>query len=191
MDNVTARLEQFRQAINAQADREAAELTHQYEEKRAAAQKEKSERFSGEALAEIKNERARTAAYFRKELSRCEFDRKNAVLAHRNQLLEQLFTEIRQRLSQWTQTPDYTGYLSRALEKAKQELGEDIVIYARPADIPAVKSLTELPVEQDNSISLGGINAGCPEKGLFADYTLDSRLAEQKDAFPNRSELRL
>ena len=84
-----------------------------------------------------------------------------------------------------------TEYLKKALEKAQQELGEDIVIYARPGDIASVRTLTELPVEQDNSISLGGINATCPKNGLFVSYTLDSRLAEQKAKFPDRSELRL
>lgn len=189
MDNLTARLEQFRQAINTQADAEAAEITRQSEEKRAALEKERSERSSGAALGEIRAERSRTAAKFRKELSRCEFDRKNSVLAYRNQLLEQLFGEIRQSISGWTSTPEYAEYLKKALEKARQDLPGDIVICARAADIPAVKALTSLPVEEDNSIILGGISAR--SENLFADYTLDSRLAEQKADFPNRSELRL
>lgn len=189
MDNLTARLEQFRQAINNQADAEAAGITRQAEEKRAALEKEKSERSSGAALGEIRTERARTAAKFRKELSRCEFDRKNNVLAYRNQLLEQLFAEIRRRISAWTSTPEYTEYLKKALEKAQQDIPGNIVINARAADIPAVKALTSLPVEEDNSIILGGISAYAAN--LFADYTLDSRLAEQKADFPNRSELRL
>lgn len=191
MDNMTARLELFRQAINSQADAEAAELTRQYEEKRSALDKEKSERSSGAALSEINAERSRTAAQFRKELSRCEFDRKNAVLAHRNQLLEQLFSDISEKLSDWTCTPEYTAYLSRALEKAQQELGTDIVILARSADVAAVKALTSLPVQEEKSIMLGGISASCPAKGLYADFTLDSRLAARKAEFPRRGELRL
>ncbi len=189
MDNITARLEQFRQAINTQADAEAAELTRQYEEKRSALEKEKSERSSGEALAEIRNERSRCAAHFRKELSRCEFDKKNAVLAHRYKLTEELFGEIRQRLSDWTNTSAYTQYLKNALEKAQRELGADVVIFARAQDISAVRALTSFAVEQDNSIMLGGINAS--GGGLFADYTLDSRLADAKTDFPRRGELRL
>lgn len=189
MDNITARLEQFRQAINTQADAEAAELTRQYEEKREAMEKEKSERSSGEALSEIKSERARAAAYFRKELSRCEFDRKNAVLAHRKKLLEQLFDEIRQRISDWTNTPGYTDYLKNALENAEKQFGSDITIYARAADIPALRELTKFPVAEDNSIVLGGITACSGRR--FADFTLDSRIAEQQADFPRREELRL
>lgn len=189
MDNITARLEQFRQAINTQADAEAAELTRQYEEKREAMAKEKSERSSGEALAEIKSERARAAAYFRKELSRCEFDKKNAVLAHRSELLEKLFKEISQRISDWTNTPAYMDYLKNALEKAERQFGSGIVICARAADIPALRELTKLPVNEDNSIILGGISAYSDHR--FADFTLDSRLAEQKADFPRREELRL
>ena len=103
--------------------------------------------------------------------------------------MEQLFSEVRQRLIEWTDTPAYTEYLKKALEKAQQEFGSNIVICARERDIPAIQGMTTLPVTADGSVILGGISARC--ENLFADYTLDSRLAEQKAAFPQRSELRL
>ena len=192
MDNNTARLEMFRQAINTQADAEAAELTRQAEEKYATLAKAKSERSANEALAEIKAERRKAAADYKKELSRCDFDMKKAVLAHRNQLIEQLFGEIRRQLAEFTNSPAYADYLKSAVEKAVSEVGSSgAVIYAKPADIAAVKQLTSLPVEEDSSIELGGLCAGNPSAGLFADYTLDSRLAAQQEQFSDNSELRL
>lgn len=189
MDNINARLDKFRQAINKQADADAAELTRQYEKKRSAAESERSRRSADEALAQINSEKERASAQFRKEFSRCETEQRTAVLACRNQLMEQLFSEVRQRLIEWTDTPAYTEYLKKALEKAKQEFGSNIVICARERDIPAIQGMTTLPVTADGSVILGGISARC--ENLFADYTLDSRLAEQKAAFPQRSELRL
>ena len=192
MDNNKVRLEMFRQAINTQADADAAEITRQAEEKYAALTREKSERSANEALAEIKAERNRAAAYYKKELSRCDFEMKKAVLAHRNQLIEQLFGEIRQKLADFTGSPAYTDYLKKSVEKAASEVGSDgAVIYAKAADVPSVKQLTTLPVEQDSSIELGGICAGNAASGLFADYTLDSRLAQQQEQFSDKSELRL
>lgn len=192
MDNNTARLEMFRQAINTQADADAAEIIRQAEEKSAALAKERSERSANEALAEIKAERSRAAAYYKKELSRCDFEMKKAILAHRNQLIEQLFGEIRAELAKLPNSPSYTDYLKTAIEKAVCEVGSTgAVIYAKASDIPAVKQLTALPVEEDSSIELGGICAGNPSVGLFADYTLDSRLAQQQEQFSDKSELRL
>ncbi|MGN1339725.1 MAG: V-type ATP synthase subunit E [Oscillospiraceae bacterium] len=192
MDNNTARLELFRQAINTQADAEAAEIARQAEERSAALAKERSERSTNEALAGIKAERSRVAAYYKKELSRCDFDMKKAVLTHRNELIGQLFGDIRQQLSNFVNSPAYAEYLTKAIDMAVSEIGSSgAVIYARAADISAVKQLTSLAVVEDNSIMLGGICAGNPSAGLFSDYTLDSRLAQQQEQFSGKSELRL
>lgn len=192
MVNNTSRLELFRQAINSQADAEAAEIARQTADTRSTLEKDKLERSTNETLSEIKAERERTAAGFRKEISRCDYDMKRAVLAHRNELTEQFFAEIRQKLSEWVNTPDYTKYLEDALKQAEQTLGSSgTVIRARSADRDAVQNLTALPVEPDDAISVGGISAENAGKGLFADFTLDSRLADEKAAFSGKSELRL
>ncbi len=188
----TSRLELFRQAINNQADAEAEEISRQTEETSAALEKEKRERTAHEALSEIKAERSRIASSFKKEISRCDYDMKRAVLSHRNDLTEQFFAEMGQRLSEWTKTPAYAEYLKTALAKAEEALGSSgTVIHARHEDTDAVRALTRLPVEEDSSITIGGISAEDSAKGLFADFTLDSGLAGEKAAFPNKSELRL
>lgn len=192
MDNNKARLELFRQAINTQADAEAAEITRQAEEKYSALAKEKSERSANEALSEIRAERGRISASFKKEISRCDFDMKKAVLAHRSELIDRLFMDIREKLSDYTKTPAYADYLRAAAAKAKESLGgSGTVLHARAGDIDALKALTDLPAEPDNSIEIGGITAENTAAGLFADFTLDSRLAEEKTNFSGRSELRL
>lgn len=191
MDNNTARLELFRQAINSQADAEAAEITGQTEEKLAALAKEKSERSLNEALAGIRAEQLRTTAYFKKEMARCDFDMKKALLTRRCELIEEFFGDIRKKLAEFTASPEYTLYLKSAIKTAEDTLGGNAVIYARPADIDEVKRLTELSVEQDGSIEIGGINAGDPQSGLFTDLTLDSRFLQEKAAFTDKAELRL
>jgi len=192
MDKDIIRLELFRQAINAQADADAAEIMRDADEKCAAVEREKSERSSNEALSELKAEQARNEAKFRKELSRCDFDTKKAVLAHRNALIEGFFDEIRARLADFTATPAYAEYLKNALAEVEKTLGgENTVIGVRAADIKAAEALTRLPVRQDDSIELGGISAENAKLGLFADYTLDSRFREEKAAFADKTELRL
>lgn len=187
----TSRLELFRQAINSQADAEAEEISRQTEETSAALEKEKRERTAYEALSEIKAERSRIGSSFKKEISRCDYDMKRAVLSHRNELTERFFAEIGRKLSEWTKTPAYTEYLKAALAKAEEALGSETVIHARHEDTDAVRALTGLSVEEDSSITIGGISAADSARGLFADFTLDSRLAGEKAAFSNKSELRL
>lgn len=191
MENKTTRLELFRQAINAQADAETAELVRQSEEKRAAIARERSENSTSEALSEVRAEYDRTAAEFRRELSRCDHEMKKAVLAHRHELTTGLFGEVRNKLRSFTAAPEYTVYLKNAAARAVAELGEDTIIRVRPADVEAVKPLTTLNIEPDGSIILGGLTALNPGKGLCLDLTLDSRLREEEAAFSGNAELRL
>jgi len=187
----TTRLELFRHAIDAQADAEITELVSQSEEKRAAIAKERSEHSTNEALGEIRAEYDRTAAEFKRELSRCDHEMKKAVLAHRHRLTTELFNEVREKLRSFSSSPEYSGYLKNAAARAENELGTGTIIRVRPADIAAVRELTSLTVEPDSSIILGGLTAVAPEKGLCLDLTLDSRLLDEEAAFSAKAELRL
>lgn len=191
MDNNAARLELFRQAINTQADAEAAEIVRETDEKCEALSREKSERSRSAALDEIRAEQAKTSAKYRRELSRCDFEMKKAVLSHRNALIEEFFATAQERLAEFTRAPKYAEYLKKAAANALETLGSDAVINARPQDAEAVRAVTKLDVKPDGSIIIGGISARNETKGLFADYTLDSRLRAEKAAFADKSELRL
>lgn len=191
MDNNAATLELFRQAINTQADAEAAEIIREADEKCEALSREKSERSRSAALDEIRAEQAKTSAKYRRELSRCDFEMKKAVLSHRNALIEGFFAAAQEKLAEFTSTPAYAEYLKNSAAKAEELLGSGTVINARPQDIGAVKSVTNLAVNPDDSIVIGGISAQNEARGLFTDYTLDSRLRAEKAAFADKSELRL
>ena len=191
MDKNAARLELFRQAVNKQADAEAAEILRQAEQKRAALDSDRRRRSADEALAEIKAQRDKAAASARRELSRLDHDIRNAGLAHRRELMDGFFADLRDRLREFTRGSGYEQYLRSAVTEAERTLGANAVILAREQDIPALKAMTSLPVEQDSSISLGGISAADRTRGHFIDLTLDSRLAEEKAAFPEHSGLRL
>lgn len=191
MDNNAARLELFRQAINTQADAEAAEIVRETDEKCEVLSREKSERSRSAALDEIRAEQAKTSAKYRRELSRCDFEMKKAVLSHRNALIEEFFAAAQERLAEFTRAPEYAEYLKKAAANALETLGSDAVINARPQDAEAVRAVTKLDVKPDDSIIIGGISARNETKGLFADYTLDSRLRAEKAAFADKSELRL
>ncbi len=191
MNNNTARPEMWKRAINAQADAEIAELKAHAAEKRAAMGKEKSERAAKEAISEMTSERSRVEFRFKRDISKCDYDMKKSVLAHRNELIEGFFKDIAREIQDFSKTPEYTAYITRALERAHAELGDgaDVVIIARPLDVDKVKPLTDYPVEEDASITLGGI---CARRGsLYADFTFDRALENEKAAFSEKSELRL
>lgn len=187
----SSKLERFRAQIDRQADEEIAELTARIREKKNAAGKAKAEFAAREALAQVHAEQNSAAARYKKEFSRCDFETTKAVRAHRNELVEGFFAEISEELSEFTKSAKYDGYLERSIKRAEDALGKGCVILAAVKDVDRVKALTKNEVRADNSILLGGICALDEGKGLFADLSLDAALADEKEKFSDKAELRL
>ena len=183
--------EKFQAAINKQADEELTRSIEEIRAKKSAAGKAREEHELAEALAKVRAERNASEMRFKKEISRCEFETTKAVRVRRKELIDGFFEEIRADLVEFAQSKKYDDYIKRSLAKAETELGGKLVVFAAGRDIEAVKKWTVHEVRVDNSITLGGITAMDEEKGLYADYTLDSALENEREAFTDKPELRL
>lgn len=186
-----SKLKMFRAAIEKQATDEIAEASKNIREKKSAAGKARAELAVREELSRIRAEQSSAEAKFKKEFSRCDFEIERAVRIHRKELIEGFFGEIEGELQKFADSAKYDGHLKSCIKKAENELGESCVFLACPRDIEKLRTLTKKEVRADNSIKLGGICAIDEEKGLFADYTLDKALENEKSAFSNHAELRL
>lgn len=187
----TSKIEMFRASINKLADDEISELTAQIREKRSTAGKRQAEFATREALARVHAEENSASARFRKEFSRCDFETMKAVRAHRKELIDGFFEELRGDLTEFAKSDKYEDYLKRAIEKAQSELGEDCVLFAAVRDVERVRELCKSEVRADKQILLGGVCGLDEKRGLFGDYTLDRALEDEKSAFTDRAELRL
>lgn len=183
--------EKFRAVIDKLADEEIALGAKEMRARKGAAGKARAEHETAEALAKIRAERSAHEMRFKKELSRCEFETTKAVRAHRKELIDSFFEEIRAELAEYAKSKKYDDYIKRALAKAEVELGGRLVVFAAERDIETVKKWTVHEIRVDNTIMIGGITALDEEKGLFADYTLDSALVNEREAFTDKPELRL
>ena len=183
--------EKFRVAIDKQADEEIARSVKEIRAKKSAAGKAREEHELAEALAKVRAERSAHEMRFKKEISRCEFETTKAVRTHRKELIDGFFEEIRGELADFAKSKKYDDYIKRSLAKAEIELGGKLVVFAAERDLETVKKWTIHEVRVDNSIMLGGVAAMDEEKGLYADYTLDSAWENEKEAFTDKPELRL
>lgn len=183
--------EKFRAAIDKQAEEEIARSVKEIRAKKSAAGKAREEHELAEALAQVRAERSAHEMRFKKEISRCEFETTKAVRAHRKELIEGFFEELRVDLEEYVKSKKYEDYIKRALSKAEKELGGKLVVFVASRDVESVKKWTAHEVRSDNTIMIGGIAAMYEEKGLYADYTLDSALEREREAFTDKPELRL
>ncbi len=191
LNEISDKREMFRAAIDKQADDEIAELTARIRAKKNAAGKAKAELAVREELAQIHAEQNAAETKFKKEMSRCDFETATAVRAHRKELIEDFFEEIRGGLREFAKSDKYDGYLWNSLKKAEEALGKSCVILAATKDVARVEALTKSEVRADSSIKLGGICAMDEKKGLFVDLSMDKALEDEMDAFSKKAELRL
>lgn len=185
------KVEMFRSVIDKQADEEIAQSTKEIRAKKNAVGKARAEHALAEELAQLRAEKNAAEMQFKKELSRCEFETTKAVRAHRKELIDGFFEELRGDLMGFAESDKYEEHLKRSLKKAEKELGEEFVVLAAAKDVERLKRLTKREVRADRTIMLGGISGFCEEKGLYADYTLDSALEREREAFTDKTELRL
>lgn len=192
MDN-NAKLELFRQEISRQAEEDAAAKTAEMRRRRKDAGKTKNELAAKAELDSIKTEYSRANSTFRREMSRCDYELKKAVLTHRNDLITSFFAETEERLKQFVASEEYSDYLRRSLEKIRSSIALDsaTLIYARACDVDTVRALTSCEVTADNSIKLGGLRALCRNKNVLCDVTLDMALTDEKRMFTEKTELHL
>lgn len=183
--------EMFRAAIDKQADEEIARSTKEIRSKKSAAGKARAEHALAEALSQVRAEKNAFEMKFKKELSRCEFETTKAVRAHRKKLIDDFFEELRGELIEFAKSEKYDDYLKRSLKNAENELGSEFVVLAAAKDTEHLKKLTTREVRTERTIMIGGISALDEKKGLYADYTLDSALESEREAFTDKPELRL
>lgn len=188
-------LERLRKEVEEQAAKEADSIISEA--------KKKAEEMLSEERSQLEKERGLAAlsmtgkfeAYERKRLSEVRSGADRKVLLHRNGLVEDLFSEIREELEAFVKSENYADYLKKAVEKANgaEKICEGTVILCRDCDRAAAEKAAEgypVTAETDRSIEIGGITVQYP-KGIAIDLTLDTALENEREAFSADSAMQL
>lgn len=186
-----SKLGRFQAAIEKQAEEEAKRLTTELRAKDEEVSKVRAGYELHKESAKIRAERNAAEIRIKKDISRCESEIERAALSRRKELIDSFFEELHQELQRFTQSDGYDRYIEKSLKKAAEELGSDFVVLARQCDLERVKRITDAEVRIDHTITIGGICAMSESKSLFADYSFDNSLKEEKQAFVSRKELML
>ena len=158
------------------------------------------ERFRHETLEETK-------VYLEQELSelktaihqgetQAKWKVKKDQFMRRNELVDQLFEEVAQKLKSYSQTKAYDVWVSEKLDTALNTYptSTDFKLIVRPVDQPFFERLvkTKAPhfeLETDETIFIGGFILVNPSDQTELDVTLDYRLCTQKEWFYSHSGL--
>ncbi|MFT4106683.1 MAG: V-type ATP synthase subunit E [Lacrimispora sp.] len=139
------------------------------------------------ARQQVAMEREQMEREINKRLSLEQIGMKREFGKKQDELKEKLFTELKDRLTEFMKTPEYGRLLEKQVQEATELAGKEFMtIYLTPEDEEKAKSLT-FPASADIRISeysfLGGIRAVIPSRHILIDNSFESRLEEEKHDF--------
>lgn len=180
-------LKHFKEICEADAEKQAERLLSEHRknlEKRFSDHKEEALRRQKTRL-QIEEEHILREENKNNSLKSLEGRKKLAAL--REELKDCLFVELRDRLANFMETPDYISLLKKQIKEALAFAdGEEIHIYLDPTDESLLQRL-DLDLRTNLMISRysfsGGTRAVIPGKNILIDNSFESKLADARAAF--------
>lgn len=125
--------------------------------------------------------------------SELESEEKRSLLELRRNLSDKLFQNAEKKISAFTESESYCGFLTDNVDEVLTAIGEDCEIILCPRDRKYEEILLKKCrfVSYSDSIKFGGCKGINKSAALAADNTIDSRLIQEKEKFFCKKELSL
>ena len=199
MENDTNKLEHFTETILRDADERSQKILESVEKARKArldaAEKELKARLERQVEAGIAQVKSKTG----QAVSQKMMEDKRRLFEKRAQVARKIYDDLAEKVESWTESGDYTAWLSRQLEKALKALPgqqEKVYLFCRTQDAEYLKGCMEKcqrpwELAVSESIHMGGLRLECPESHMAVDCTLDSAAQETREHIAEYLGLRL
>lgn len=149
--------------------------------------KEHMEQANKQAELQLQAETEKIRREANKELSVNQIAIKRRYSQKKEELQEKIFTELRDRLARFMETPQYEAMLIKQIKKAKEFAGnEEIHIYIDPAD-QEKRHILSMQTDCDIRVSqypfIGGTRAVIASKNVLIDNSFETKLKEAGENF--------
>ena len=190
MQQQMEKLLHFTDAVMKNAARESDELRRQLADTRTKTLEKAREEAQEAARTYYDREAARIRAQAGREVSMHLMEGKRKIYLRRKEIGQEVFEKVRQRIAQYTASPEYPKHLEGLLAAAMKQLpgARRVSLRLRKEDLPLAdrlaKTIAPVKVEyEEGSFSLGGLALRCPELGLRVDCSFDNQLEELASHF--------
>ena len=183
MPELSKKLERFTSILLAEATAENERTLKELKERHDAALEAAEDRVLLEAYEYIHGEVGRIRGEQGRKVSQRLMENKRALSRRREEIADQVFAQVRERIAAFTATPAYLQRLHTLLKEALAALpgAEDVVVTLREEDLPLAKALRAAagrPIAVEaGPIRLGGLIACSPSQGLRVDASFDCAMA--------------
>jgi vacuolar-type H+-ATPase subunit E/Vma4 len=127
-------------------------------------------------------------------LSRLADDNQRKLMKKRQDLINELFIEIREKLLRFTETEDYSVKIKEKIQHLSSQYHTDGILKLSAKDMSMADELTknfsgQVVAKPDESIEIGGFTLEFHQDKIIINETYDARLKEEREMFYANSEL--
>lgn len=179
MSVIDEKLKRFESIIFSDVDEKVGAVIAEADQNKEAALAEHREKVTDEYFDYMQKQVKEIHADTKRRISKAELDARRELLAHRNQLADQVFSAVKAALLAFTEAADYPTYLAEHIRAAMAEAKLPACsILLREADLPLVSAadFSVSSVSADADIRLGGFILLDTENGIMIDESFDSKL---------------
>lgn len=177
-------------AVLEEGDKEARKITAQAKAEAERILAEAGERIEKEFKAEILAQRSQTYAEAKRLTDSAELESRKRIISFRENVMEEVFDALRERLRGFRKEPGYVAFLLKAVKEGMEALaGKEFLVEISPEDPDLVKSEIEKLAESISrkvEIKLspsvkGGARVYTSDRTLLYDNSLPIRLKRLED----------
>ena len=190
MADIEKKLADFSNIILSEAQQQKEQIVSELEKSKKLAVQEKEIELLKDAYEKIQKAVSKYSKEQNEHILKQEMDAKKHVLKKREEIIDEVFSEIENRLKAFTLSPEYKDWLISLAKKACGEVGlGKITICERDLnykdDITAALPGVEITACKDDII--GGLTARY--KNLSVNYTIKEMLSDKRSEFLKTSGL--
>lgn len=187
----------FLNAIKKFADEQKHQIRTEVERFKAEELKKAEDEGMRDAHALIMQEMTSMRAGIAGELAKKEDEGRRRLYKRREEMVSEVFDKAKIKLLEYTKTEEYKAAVKADAKEAAEYFGGDtVVVHLKSDDMPLQGELSEIfenncSFRADSDIIIGGLKAQCVSRSIVVDFTLDTKLDNQKDWFLNNSNLKV
>lgn len=191
-----AKLSRFEEAIKSMSAKEGETIISQTTAEAEKYIVETEKQLSEKSKAEIAAHKQKLSNSSEKSVSKAVFDAGKSVLVRRNELVDELFEDIRSKLTDFAAGDKYSAYLERCFAAAAEKIAfyDGVSVKYADKDAAAVGALAKrygVKTEKSDDIKIGGVIFMYPNENKSIDITLDKSLDNEREAFVINSEMQM
>lgn len=194
--NENQKLSKFMDAIHLEAEKRQKKINEETE----AFKKAELSKIKKQARAEVDEViRARTeeiSVEYGKAISAHKQENKKRLLLRRNEIVDDIFSEVEDRILVFAATAGYQKWIERNIDSVRDRLDGAVTVTVLmkkgdKAEGVCRKLIPQAKIEYDRSIGLGGIIIVLEDKRKRLDFTFDRMIEEEKERFRETDGLKI